>query len=116
ICKLRISIAIPICVLLTQIFTCGRVNCAESETVAPAAQTETETPEQRAARMAWWHDARFGMFIHWGVYSVPAGTYNGKQITGIGEWIQNFGEIPMAEYAKYPEQFNPVKFNADEWV
>ncbi len=39
-----------------------------------------ETPEQRDARMKWWREARFGMFIHWGVYSVPAGTYNGKQI------------------------------------
>ena len=60
--------------------------------------------------------ARFGMFIHWGIYSVPAGTYHDKKIGGIGEWIQNNGEIPMAEYATYAEKFNPVKFNADEWV
>lgn len=85
---------------------------------ATASKTSTaeETPEQRDARMAWWRDARFGMFIHWGIYSVPAGTYQDKQIKGIGEWIQNNGEIPMAEYAKYAAQFNPVKFNADEWV
>ena len=66
--------------------------------------------------MAWWREARFGMFIHWGVYSVPAGTYNGKQIPGIGEWIMNRGKIPMAEYQAYAKEFNPVKFNADEWV
>jgi alpha-L-fucosidase len=66
--------------------------------------------------MAWWRAARFGMFIHWGVYSVPAGTYNGKQIVGIGEWIMNRGKIPVAEYRKYAKEFNPVKFNADEWV
>ena len=53
-----------------------------------------ETPEERDARMAWWREARFGMFIHWGVYAVPAGTYNGKQIPGIGEWIMNRGKIP----------------------
>ena len=75
-----------------------------------------ETPAQRDARMAWWRDSRFGMFIHWGVYSVPAGTYNGKQIPGIGEWIMHHGKIPMAEYHRYATEFNPVKFNADEWV
>src|ERR1022692_2636353 len=75
-----------------------------------------ETTAQRDARMKWWREARFGMFIHWGVYSVPAGTYNGKQISGIGEWIMNRGKIPMAEYQAYAKEFNPVKFNADEWV
>jgi alpha-L-fucosidase len=75
-----------------------------------------ETPAQRDARMAWWRAARFGMFIHWGVYSVPAGTYNGKRIDGIGEWIMNSGKIPVAEYRAYAKEFNPVKFNADEWV
>jgi alpha-L-fucosidase len=75
-----------------------------------------ETPAQRDARMKWWREARFGMFIHWGVYSVPAGTYNGQQVRGIGEWIMNRGKIPVAEYRQYAKQFNPVKFNADEWV
>ena len=53
-----------------------------------------ETKAQRDARMAWWREARFGMFIHWGVYSVPAGTYKGKQIGGIGEWIMNTRQDP----------------------
>ncbi len=75
-----------------------------------------ETPAERDARMAWWRAARFGMFIHWGVYSVPAGTYKGKQIPGIGEWIMNRGKIPVAEYRAFAKEFNPVKFNADEWV
>ena len=43
-----------------------------------------ETRAERDARMAWWREAKFGMFIHWGVYAVPAGTYNGKRISGIG--------------------------------
>ena len=59
-----------------------------------------ETKQQRDQRMAWWRDARFGMFIHWGLYAVPAGTWNGKQIDGIGEWIMNTGKIPVADYAE----------------
>jgi len=67
-------------------------------------------------RMSWWRQARFGMFIHWGVYSVPAGTYKGERIGGIGEWIMQRAKIPVEEYEKFAEQFNPVKFDADEWV
>ena len=90
--------------------------------VMPAAWAQTnqtdkvETKEQRDARMAWWREAKFGMFIHWGVYSVPAGYYHDKPVAGIGEWIMNRGKIPMAEYQAFAKQFNPVKFNADDWV
>jgi alpha-L-fucosidase len=76
----------------------------------------SQTTLSDSARMAWWKEARFGLFIHWGIYSVPAGTYNGQKIAGIGEWIMNKGKIPMAEYQKYAAQFNPVKYNAEEWV
>jgi alpha-L-fucosidase len=75
-----------------------------------------ETPAQRDARMKWWREARFGMFIHWGLYAVPAGTWQGRQIPGIGEWIMNRGKIPVADYAKFAEGFNPVKYDADAWV
>ena len=77
---------------------------------------QDETSEQRDARMAWWRQARFGMFIHWGVYAVPAGTYNGEQIGGIGEWIMLRGKIPVAQYKEYAKQFNPVKYDPDSWV
>lgn len=70
----------------------------------------------RDARMKWWRDARFGMFIHWGVYSVPAGTYKGHPVNRIGEWIMNRGKIPVAEYQAYAREFNPFLYNPDEWV
>ena len=67
-------------------------------------------------RMAWWRDARFGMFIHWGVYSLPAGTWDGRQIGGIGEWIMNRAKIPVADYQKMAKDFNPIKYDPDAWV
>ena len=78
--------------------------------------TGMETKKARDERMAWWREARFGMFIHWGLYSVPAGTWNGKQVDNIGEWIMNIGKIPVADYAALAPRFNPVKFDADAWV
>jgi len=75
-----------------------------------------ETPAERDARMRWWRDAKFGMFIHWGVYAVPAGTYEGRRIGGIGEWIMNRGRIPCARYQEYAREFNPVKYDPDAWV
>jgi alpha-L-fucosidase len=77
---------------------------------------KVETPAQRDARMAWWREAKFGLFIHWGVYSVPAGFYQGKPVKGIGEWIMLRGKIPMADYQQFAKEFNPVKFDADAWV
>jgi len=68
-------------------------------------------------RLKWWREARFGMFIHWGVYSVPAGVWDGTNVPRSGaEWIMNRGKIPMADYEKLPAQFDPEKFNAAEWV
>ncbi len=87
---------------------------AESHKVA--AIQDTETPAQRDARMAWWRDARFGMFIHWGLYSIPAGIWQGKQIPGIGEWIMNNASIPVADYKALAPQFNPTAFSAHDIV
>ncbi|SDG13947.1 alpha-L-fucosidase [Chitinophaga filiformis] len=67
-------------------------------------------------KMQWWREARFGMFVHWGVYAVPAGTYKGQRINRIGEWIMNRGKIPVADYQEFAKQFNPVKYDPDAWV
>jgi len=67
-------------------------------------------------RMDWWRQARFGMFIHWGIYSVPAGEWKGQRAPGAGEWIMQQAKIPVSEYEELAKQFNPVKFDADKWV
>ncbi|OFY49380.1 MAG: hypothetical protein A2X22_05815 [Bacteroidetes bacterium GWF2_49_14] len=73
-----------------------------------------ETEVQKDSRMEWWREARFGMFIHWGLYSVPAGEWNGSK--NHAEWIRETAQIPLEEYDQFVSQFNPVKFNAMDWV
>jgi alpha-L-fucosidase len=73
-----------------------------------------ESRQQYETRMEWWSQARFGMFIHWGLYSIPAGEWKGS--TSHAEWIRTTAQIPLVEYDKFIGQFNPVKFNATEWV
>ena len=65
-------------------------------------------------RMEWWTDARFGMFIHWGLYAQDGCFWKG--LDGKSEHMMLKLEIPVAEYEKIATEFNPVKFNADEWV
>jgi alpha-L-fucosidase len=81
----------------------------------PAVQ-DTETPAQRDARMEWWREARFGMFIHWGLYSAAAGYWDGKPVPSIGEWIMNDASIPVADYKAFAKQFNPTGFSAHDIV
>ncbi|MHC5135632.1 MAG: alpha-L-fucosidase [Planctomycetota bacterium] len=73
-----------------------------------------ETTAEKDARMQWWRQARFGMFIHWGLYAVPAGEWDGN--SNHAEWILTTAQIPVEQYEKFGPQFNPVKFDADRWV
>lgn len=72
----------------------------------------------RTIRTEWWRDAKFGMFIHWGLYSIPAGEWKADNVSGqkYSEWIMHQLRIPVKDYELLAGQFNPVKFNADEWV
>ncbi len=67
-------------------------------------------------RLDWWRAAKFGLFIHWGLYAIPAGRWQGQDVDGIGEWIMRFAQIPIADYAPLAQQFNPVEFDARAWV
>jgi alpha-L-fucosidase len=71
-----------------------------------SAQLKTETPEQKGKRMSWWTDARFGMFIHWGLYALPARH----------EWVKNAERMTNEQYQKYFEEFNPDLYNPKEWA
>src|SRR6185503_17886970 len=75
--------------------------------LAQPARVESKAEHDR--RMKWFRDARFGMFIHWGLYAVPAGEWKGKLIPGLGEWIMNRAKIPVNEYEPLAREFNPVK-------
>lgn len=66
--------------------------------------------------LRWWRDARFGLFIHWGLYAIPAGVWEGEPVEGIGEWIMRTRRMPRDEYAGLASRFNPASFDARQWV
>lgn len=84
----------------------------------PTAQyrVHAESLEAKNTRMAWWRDARYGMFIHWGLYAIPGGEWNGKPIPGTAEWIKLNARIKNADYHPLQAQFNPVRFDAKAWA
>ena len=67
-------------------------------------------------RLAWWWEAKFGLFVHWGIYAVPGGVWQGKEIEGIGEWIAYYANIPHQVYSLFANEFNPQGFNPDDWA
>jgi Alpha-L-fucosidase len=87
-----------------------------SFTISLSAQNVEGTvgSKQNDPKMQWWREAKFGMFIHWGLYAVPSGKWGDK--TTYGEWLMNSAKISRTEYSALAKQFNPVKFNAEEWV
>lgn len=88
-----------------------------ADTAAPVPDNPlaTGTGKARAEAVARWHDAKFGLFLHWGVYSVYGGTYHGKELWS-AEWIQENARIPWAEYSQTAAAWNPSQFDADRWA
>jgi len=82
----------------------------------PASLPSHSYPAHRQPRgrddLAWWRKARFGLFIHWGLYSVPAGVWRGKRVPYIGEWLMYREKIPVATYEKLAAQFHPRHWDA----
>jgi alpha-L-fucosidase len=111
-----ITAVLAICCLATQAQLEGDKKIPVSTDHPVKSVQDTETPAQRDARMKWWREARFGMFIHWGLYSIPAGTWNGKQVPSIGEWIMNNASIPVTDYKALAPRFNPTGFSAHDIV
>jgi alpha-L-fucosidase len=84
--------------------------------IKPTGSYAVETPAQFAKRTQWWRDAKFGMFIHWGVYAVPADATDKAGNKGIAEWYFSNKQMQMKDYEKFAARFNPVRFDAKRWV
>jgi alpha-L-fucosidase len=84
--------------------------------ILPSSAAPVESPEQHEARLKWFKEARFGMFIHWGVYAVPAGVWQDKEISGIGEWILKNGKIPLDTYKGFAKDFTAANYDPQAWA
>jgi len=85
-------------------------------TLPVSAAPTGESAEQRAARLKWFNDARFGMFIHWGVYAVPGGVWKDKDVHGISEWILKSAKIPIADYKAFAKDFTAANYDPQAWA
>jgi alpha-L-fucosidase len=94
----------------------GSLTLAGTAARAPQSATTPAPDHAREKRLAWFRDAKYGLFIHWGLYAIPAGEWKGKRSLGLGEWIMNRSQIPVKEYEQLAATFNPIKFDPDAWV
>lgn len=99
--------------LARKLWRAGLAGLALGLAAAPAGATEDA---EQVRRMAWFHEAKYGLFIHWGLYSIPAGEWQGRRLPGFGEWIMSHAQIPAADYAALAAGWNPSRFDADAWV
>jgi alpha-L-fucosidase len=90
--------------------------CSASPAAARAQAPDPESDQAKQGRLAWFREAKYGLFIHWGLYAIPGGQWKGERVPGIGEWIMFRARVPVPEYEKLAQGFNPVKFDAAAWV
>ena len=76
----------------------------------------TDNEAKLEASRRWFKEAQYGMMVHWGLYALLGGEWKGRRMPYIGEWAQEYFRIPNAEYQALAKAFNPILFNADEWV
>jgi alpha-L-fucosidase len=106
--------AVPVVIALALLMAC-QPSALRSATSADQAAAPRVDPA-REKRLEWFRDAKYGLFIHWGLYALPAGEWNGKRSPGLGEWVMLRSAVPVKEYEKLAARFNPVKFDANAWV
>lgn len=97
----------------------GKLNLRKDSIAVVEAQSGwwKESRQTLEDRMSWYNDAKFGCFVHWGVYSVPGGEWNGKEVSGYSEHLMRKEQIPLNDYKeKLVKPFNPTAFDADEWM
>ncbi|SDQ01327.1 Alpha-L-fucosidase [Mucilaginibacter sp. OK268] len=129
VCPSWLSYLLILCFSISALTTVAQDKGDEDKTMANTVKTRDQkaieeamhgwwpaSMKTRDARIAWWRDARFGMFIHWGIYSLPAGEWDGKNTGGYAEHLMRKAKIPRSTYLELAHRFNPVKFNPDKWV
>lgn len=94
----------------------GIFSAAETPRSYPKPPAYQDSAAKKDERMKWFREARFGMFIHWGLYSQLAGEWQDRHVTGGAEWIQKYLEIPCSQYSPLTKTFDAPAFDADAWV
>src|ERR1044071_4672330 len=103
-------------ILVSILLFSGAIQISFAQQKLKSSSKQLSEDEIKEQRLEWFREARFGMMIHWGLYSVPAGEWKGKLIPGLGEGIMNRARIPVAEYEQLAGRVDPVAFDADAWA
>ena len=105
-----------ICLLLMATVMACFMSCRSNKEETKKEKDSSLVDVEKERKLKWFEEARYGLFIHWGLYSIPAGEWKGKEGTDHGEWIQSSANIPGKEYETLAKEFNPAKFDAKQWV